>query len=253
MAYVYRHIRLDKNEPFYIGIGSDSNGKYKRAKSKDGRNNHWLRIVSKTDYKVQILFDDLTWEEANKKEIELVAFYGRRDLNKGTLVNLTDGGEGFVGYTPDIETRKKMSEAQKKLYENGYVNPMKGIKSKFKGQKRSYETRRKMSEKLKGKIHSEESRKKQGETLKKKYESGDIATWNKGTKGLTSANKTSFKKGQDSWNKGLDTSILCINVENGFIFTQRELADVLNIKYGYLREMLGGRRRNKTNYVQIKH
>jgi hypothetical protein len=24
MAYVYRHIRLDKNEPFYIGIGSDS-------------------------------------------------------------------------------------------------------------------------------------------------------------------------------------------------------------------------------------
>jgi hypothetical protein len=22
MAYVYRHIRLDKNEPFYIGIGS---------------------------------------------------------------------------------------------------------------------------------------------------------------------------------------------------------------------------------------
>lgn len=25
MAYLYRHIRLDKNEPFYIGIGSDSN------------------------------------------------------------------------------------------------------------------------------------------------------------------------------------------------------------------------------------
>ena len=29
MAYVYRHIRLDKNEPFYIGIGSDK--EYKRA------------------------------------------------------------------------------------------------------------------------------------------------------------------------------------------------------------------------------
>ena len=29
MAYLYRHIRLDKNEPFYIGIGSDTN--FKRA------------------------------------------------------------------------------------------------------------------------------------------------------------------------------------------------------------------------------
>ena len=31
MAYVYRHIRLDKNEPFYIGIGKDDSGEYKRA------------------------------------------------------------------------------------------------------------------------------------------------------------------------------------------------------------------------------
>jgi len=28
MAYVYRHIRLDKNEPFYIGIGSEEFKKY---------------------------------------------------------------------------------------------------------------------------------------------------------------------------------------------------------------------------------
>ena len=34
MAYIYRHIRLDKNEPFYIGIGSDVEGKYKRANRK---------------------------------------------------------------------------------------------------------------------------------------------------------------------------------------------------------------------------
>jgi hypothetical protein len=29
MVYLYRHIRLDKNEPFYIGIGSDK--QYKRS------------------------------------------------------------------------------------------------------------------------------------------------------------------------------------------------------------------------------
>jgi hypothetical protein len=31
MAYVYRHIRLDKNEPFYIGIGKDDYSSFKRA------------------------------------------------------------------------------------------------------------------------------------------------------------------------------------------------------------------------------
>ena len=29
MAVVYRHIRLDKNEPFYIGIGEKENRAYK--------------------------------------------------------------------------------------------------------------------------------------------------------------------------------------------------------------------------------
>ena len=34
MAILYRHIRLDKNVPFYIGIGKD----IKRAYSKSNRN-----------------------------------------------------------------------------------------------------------------------------------------------------------------------------------------------------------------------
>jgi len=35
--------------------------------------------------------------EAFAKEIELIALYGRRTLKKGTLFNLTDGGEGGSG------------------------------------------------------------------------------------------------------------------------------------------------------------
>jgi hypothetical protein len=27
MAYLYRHIRLDTNQPFYIGIGKEDNGR----------------------------------------------------------------------------------------------------------------------------------------------------------------------------------------------------------------------------------
>ena len=43
MAYLYRHIRLDNNEVFYIGIGSDSEGYYKRAKSHKYRNYYPIR------------------------------------------------------------------------------------------------------------------------------------------------------------------------------------------------------------------
>jgi len=73
MAYVYRHIRLDKNEPFYIGIGSDIT--YKRANEKARRNNIWKKIVAKSDYEIEILFDDITYDEAKLKEIEFINLY----------------------------------------------------------------------------------------------------------------------------------------------------------------------------------
>ena len=112
MAYVYRHVRLDKNEVFYIGIGSDSKGKYKRAFEDSHRNPHWHNIV-KHGYEVEIMLDDLTWEEACKKEVEFIKLYGRKDLNEGTLVNMTDGGEGIIGCVVTEETRKKLSKSFK--------------------------------------------------------------------------------------------------------------------------------------------
>jgi len=92
MAVVYRHIRLDKNEPFYIGIG---NSKY-RASKKCSRNNIWKSIVNKTEYRVDILFDDLTWEEACEKEKEFISIY-KRIKDGGILANITFGGEGVLG------------------------------------------------------------------------------------------------------------------------------------------------------------
>ena len=43
--YVYSHTRLDKNEVFYIGIGTINNrDAYKRSKAQDKRNNIWKRL-----------------------------------------------------------------------------------------------------------------------------------------------------------------------------------------------------------------
>jgi hypothetical protein len=106
MAIVYRHIRLDKNEPFYIGIGKTE----KRAYEKIKRNKFWHNVIAKTNYKVEILFDDLSWENAEEKEKEFIKLYGKRDNNTGCLVNITDGGGGTLGARHNEESRRKIGE-----------------------------------------------------------------------------------------------------------------------------------------------
>lgn len=117
MAFVYRHIRLDTNQPFYIGIGKDERY-YFRATKKSQRNIHWKRIVDKTDYRVEILMDDITYDEAKEKEIEFIKLYGRINLSNGPLCNMTDGGEGNLGYIVTEETRKKLSNSIKEWHKN---------------------------------------------------------------------------------------------------------------------------------------
>jgi len=146
MAYLYRHIRLDKNQPFYIGIGNDED--YKRSKIKANRSNFWKRIISKTEYRVEILLDNLTWDEACYKESEFIFLYGRKDLGTGTLVNMTNGGEGTLGIKRSEEYILKLSERQK------------GEKAYMFGKKHSEETIRKMSETKKGKLPSQETKEK---------------------------------------------------------------------------------------------
>ena len=112
MAYLYRHIRADKNEPFYVGIGSDN--AFKRAYDTGNRNRHWRNIVKNTAYDVEIILEEITWEEACKKEKEFISLYGRTDLGLGSLCNLTEGGEGVIGMKHTDETKKKISEDNKR-------------------------------------------------------------------------------------------------------------------------------------------
>jgi hypothetical protein len=113
MAYVYRHIILDSDEPFYIGIGSDTN--YKRAYNKKGRSYSWKDIAYKFPYSVEIIIDNISWEEACYKEIELVNLYGRKDLGTGNLTNLTNGGEGQYGRKINDITRTKMQKPKSNI------------------------------------------------------------------------------------------------------------------------------------------
>lgn len=86
---VYKHISLKDDSIFYIGVGNE-----KRPYRKDGRNRWWKNIVKKYGYKIEVLFNNLSLEEAYEIEIYLVSYYGRLDLKTGSLCNLTDGGAG---------------------------------------------------------------------------------------------------------------------------------------------------------------
>ena len=106
---VYRHIRLDLNVPFYIGIAKNTN----RPSNKRYRSNLWKYVANKTSYDIEILLDHLTKEQAIEKEIEFINLYGRVDLKTGTLCNMTSGGEGTGSLNPELESerREKISKA----------------------------------------------------------------------------------------------------------------------------------------------
>lgn len=136
--FLYRHIRLDKNEPFYIGIGtkSDNYSSYKtefnRAYSKSGRNKYWHNIVNKTNYTIDILFESDNQEIIDNKEIEFIKLYGRKDLSTGLLVNLREGGKVNRNFIPYIKTKELWSKQRKgiKLSENHKENISKSLKGR---------------------------------------------------------------------------------------------------------------------------
>lgn len=167
---LYRHLK-PCGEVFYIGIGKTE----KRAYSKHSRSKFWRDLVNKYDYEVQILKSDLSWEEACELEILLISYYGRRDLGTGSLVNLTNGGEGSLGVIVSEETRQKLSEASKGFKHSEETKEI--CKMINLGRKRSDETKKKLSEYMLeyNKIHgsrligfkfSQESKDKMSESAK---------------------------------------------------------------------------------------
>jgi hypothetical protein len=236
MAYLYRHIRIDNNVPFYIGIGSDE--KFVRAYDKHRRSKKWFNIIAKTEYKVDIVLMDISLDEAKEKEIEFIKLYGRSDKGEGTLCNLTDGGEGNPGRIVSDEWRKNKSIEQKG----------KKMSEEFKQKRREYMTGRKMPREgvektrqwliqnhpMRGKKMSDEARKKISE----------------GHKGIFSGDKN------PNWGKfgaenPLSKKVIC-TVTNKIYGSVRDAAEELGIAYSTMRNQLNGQKRNKTTFIYLE-
>ena len=110
--YTYAYLR-ENGTPYYIG-----KGKGKRAWT--GRHRVNLPVDPS---RIQIIKDGLSDDESKALEIELIAQYGRKDLDTGILHNQTDGGDGanlkgkqngMYGRTHSDEVRAKIKAARSK-------------------------------------------------------------------------------------------------------------------------------------------
>lgn len=197
--YLYRHIRIDKDEPFYVGIGTRTKMELKnidhvRAKVYHNHNPIWESIIAKTEYSIDILVESDDYTFIRNKEREFVKLYGRINLGTGILANLTDGGEDNLGWKPTKETLQNMSEGRKgeknhrfgkrmpehqvialaidrkehpEKYKREYSQEEReDIRKRHKGRKRSKDTCSNISNSLKGHSVSEETKKKISEKAK---------------------------------------------------------------------------------------
>ena len=172
MYCVYKH--TSPNGKVYIGI--TGNNPLRRWNSGSGyRNNpHFYSAIQKygwDNFKHEILFDNLSKNEAEDKEIELIASYHSNNSNYG--YNRDNGGNcsGKMSNETKLKIsasligikRKPMSDETKiKISKH-----KKGIKTKRVYTSLSTETKEKLSKALKGRKLSEETLKKRSDAQQK--------------------------------------------------------------------------------------
>lgn len=165
---VYKHTNKI-NGKVYIGqTGQTPENRWLEGKGYIGCT-HFYNAIQKygwDNFEHEIVYNCLSFEEANNYEKELIELYDSTNSEKG--YNLMTGG---VKSRPCEITRQRMSESRK-----GEKNPFYGkklskehkekLRKSHLGKKLSEETKKKISEGNKGKVFSEETRKKLSEANK---------------------------------------------------------------------------------------
>lgn len=108
MYSVYKHTA--PNGKIYIGITSKS--PEERWKAGYRSNKHFTYAINKYGWeniKHEVLFNNFTKEQAEQKEIELIALYNSTNPDKG--YNIAKGGHSNSGYKHSVETKNKIRKS----------------------------------------------------------------------------------------------------------------------------------------------
>ena len=127
MFYVYLYLDPVNFDTFYVGKGTGQRWKLCTHRPE---HNKWLaRKINKIGAENILIkmINCKSEEHAFQLEKEIIQQFGRRDLGLGTLLNMTDGGEGLSGaiWTDERKANKSI-EVKKHFEKNG--NPFKGKK-----------------------------------------------------------------------------------------------------------------------------
>lgn len=109
---VYKH--TVPNGKVYIGITGIKPERRWQNGCGYKRQGYFYRAIEKygwDNFKHEILFSDLTKEEAEQKEVELIALYKSNKRECG--YNIANGGLVNSGYSLSEETKRKISDAHK--------------------------------------------------------------------------------------------------------------------------------------------
>lgn len=200
--YVYAYLRditsLFAGTPYYIGKGTGSRAFVKHHNARAPLNRK--RIV--------MLKENISEQAALDFEKFLIAWYGRKDLSTGILINVTDGGEGLRN--PSAEIRKKMANAKRN--ESAETRKKRSISAKNrprrptteetkqkislanKGKTRSAEAKEKISAAKKGKPRSAEANAKSSAGLKGKKKPVAVCPHCNATGGISAMHRWHFEK-----------------------------------------------------------
>ena len=220
--YVYGYIRLDTNTYFYIGKGKDN--RYLRL---DNRKQHFMSILNKVECVVEILYDNLTEDEALQLEVDtiydLVFNEGysidikgiKKNTNGCHLVNCTWGGEGTSG----LSIKQSQETIDKRVAKNiGKKRTKEQKKNLSKGRRERFEQFPEERERLKtlrsGFVTSEETKKKLSDIKKGKKQSFEQIQAVKEGKAKMTKEQIEEWKYKESYSNG--THIRCIELDMEF-------------------------------------
>jgi group I intron endonuclease len=264
--YLYVHYIEDWTKPFYIGIGR----KY-RCFDFNTRNKYWKNYIKKHGTpNVKIISYYENYEDSKIAEKALIGFFGRRIAGNGSLLNITEGGDGTCGRIGELhpmygkmhskETKAKISSAVKgrnigsknPMYQKyGELNPFygkrhtkeqkeyqsqlkkamyTGIGNPFYGKRHSEETKEKISAAKVGISMNDSVKNKIAETLKIKRQNNP-ELWG-------------FDKPWD-WK----ASIILLDISTGvFYYSYRDAAKYYSFDRKYLRKLV----RNQSSKINLR-